>query len=36
MNWFMDILGSTWGGGMFCAVVTMGINVRIILKLWVY
>jgi choline transport protein len=30
MNWFMDILGSTWGGGMFCAVVTMGINYLVI------
>jgi lipid-A-disaccharide synthase-like uncharacterized protein len=29
MNWFMDILGSVWGGGMFCAIVTMGINVSI-------
>ena len=27
MNWFMDVLGSIWGGGMFCAVVNMGINV---------
>jgi len=25
----MDILGSVWGGGMFCAIVTMGINVSI-------
>jgi hypothetical protein len=23
----MDVLGSTWGGGMFCAIVNMGINV---------
>lgn len=30
MNWFMDILGSTWGGGMFCAVATMGINYIVI------
>ncbi|PMD32461.1 amino acid transporter [Hyaloscypha variabilis F] len=30
MNWFMDILGSTYGGGMFCAVVTMGINYLVI------
>jgi choline transport protein len=29
MNWFMDILGSTWGGGMFCAILNMGINVSV-------
>lgn len=23
----MDIIGSIWGGGMFCAIVTIGINV---------
>jgi hypothetical protein len=33
MNWFMDILGSVWGGGMFCAIVTMGINVRVLIPI---
>ena len=30
MNWFMDILGSTYGGGVFCALVMMGLNFFII------
>lgn len=28
MSWFMDIFGNVYGGGVFCAVATMGINVR--------
>ena len=27
MNWFMDILQSVYGGGVFCAVVMIGLNV---------
>lgn len=27
MNWFMDTIGSTYGGGVFCAILNMGINV---------
>ncbi|KAF1985297.1 amino acid transporter [Aulographum hederae CBS 113979] len=30
MNWFMDILGSTYGGGVFCALVMIGLNFFII------
>lgn len=30
MNWFIDILGSTYGGGVFCAVVMIGLNFFII------
>jgi choline transport protein len=30
MNWFIDILNSTYGGGVFCAIVMMGLNFFII------
>lgn len=30
MNWFMDVCGSTIGGGVFCALVMMGLNFFII------
>ena len=37
MNWFMDILQSVYGGGVFCAVVMIGLNVSTkILLLWLY
>jgi choline transport protein len=30
MNWFIDILDSTYGGGVFCAIVMIGLNFFII------
>lgn len=27
MNWWMDILGSVYGGGVFCALIMIGLNV---------
>ncbi|KAF2119073.1 amino acid permease-domain-containing protein [Lophiotrema nucula] len=30
MNWWMDILGSVYGGGVFCAIIMMGLNFFII------
>jgi hypothetical protein len=27
MNWFMDTLQSVYGGGVFCALVNIGLNV---------
>jgi choline transport protein len=30
MNWFIDILQSTYGGGVFCAIVMIGLNFFII------
>lgn len=30
MNWFIDILHSTYGGGVFCAVVMIGLNFFVI------
>jgi hypothetical protein len=30
MNWFMDVTGSVIGGGMFCALLMMGLNLFII------
>lgn len=29
MNWWMDVLNSVYGGGIFCALVMMGLNVRL-------
>lgn len=31
MNWWMDTLKSVYGGGVFCALVMIGLNVRDIL-----
>jgi choline transport protein len=28
MNWWMDTLGSVYGGGVFCALIMIGLNVR--------
>jgi len=30
MNWWMDILGSVYGGGVFCALIMIGLNFFII------
>lgn len=30
MNWFIDVLDSTYGGGVFCAIVMIGLNFFII------
>ncbi|RVX66689.1 hypothetical protein B0A52_09502 [Exophiala mesophila] len=30
MNWFMDVTGSVYGGGVFCAIIMMGLNFFII------
>ena len=30
MNWFMDVTGSVIGGGVFCALLMMGLNFFII------
>lgn len=30
MNWFIDTIGSIYGGGLFCAILTMGINYFVI------
>ena len=27
LSWFMDVTGSVYGGGVFCAVIMMGLNV---------
>jgi choline transport protein len=32
MNWFIDILQSTYGGGVFCAIVIIGLNFFIIVR----
>jgi choline transport protein len=29
MNWWMDILGSVYGGGVFCALIMIGLNVSL-------
>jgi choline transport protein len=29
MNWWMDILNSVYGGGVFCALIMIGLNVRL-------
>jgi choline transport protein len=29
MNWWMDTLGSVYGGGVFCALIMIGLNVGI-------
>lgn len=30
MNWFIDTIGSIYGGGIFCAILSMGINYFVI------
>lgn len=27
LSWFMDVTGSVYGGGVFCAIIMMGLNV---------
>jgi len=34
MNWWMDILGSVYGGGVFCALIMIGLNVSLHLRVF--
>lgn len=29
LSWFMDATGSVYGGGVFCCIIMMGLNVRL-------
>ncbi|RFU26384.1 hypothetical protein B7463_g9958, partial [Scytalidium lignicola] len=33
LAWFMDVTGSVYGGGIFCAVIMMGLNYLIVLNM---